>query len=362
VTESPSHARWWRTADKDTTHIAASEWIVRLQDPDVSLEETLAWQDWMKAHPRHAEAFARLENIAEAMREIHSTPQLTAREFDRDRYDGSIPLSDWQSPRQPHVVFAIAAAVAVIGGILVALLMNNEDATLRSRTLPEVFVTSVGQTRTIPLRDGSTITLGGNTRVAARLGEKARSIELTQGEAFFKVAKDINRPFRVHAGDATVIAVGTEFDVRRDSDRAVVAVTEGRVIVEPNAHLVPIALLRELRPKLRPVRVDAGEQTTAASAGIEEASKIDDPATMTAWQTGRLAFRLQPLRYVIEQVNRYTAKPIVIDDERIGSLLITGTVLQGSPKDWIASLEEGFGLQAVEEPGRIVLRARWGGP
>jgi transmembrane sensor len=222
----------------------------------------------------------------------------------------------------------------------------------------EALVTAIGENRTLRLRDGSTVTLGGDTRIDLAFREDERSIVLERGEAFFTVAKDPSRPFKVHAGDATVTAVGTEFNVRRGSDRAVVAVTEGRVVVEPSSGVLPMALMRQFKPKLRAVHVDAGEQTIAGSAGIEDVGKMADAAESTSWQMGRLAFRLQPLRYVLEDVNRYSSKPIVLADERIGSIVITGTVTEGNISGWIESLERAFGLEAVEEPNRVLLRRR----
>jgi transmembrane sensor len=224
----------------------------------------------------------------------------------------------------------------------------------------EVLTTKVGENRTVLLADGSKVTLGGSTKIEITFTDNARSLELERGEAFFAVAKDAARPFKVRAGDTAVIAVGTEFNVRRGSDRVVVAVTQGRVVVEPVSRIVPLSLLREFKPKLAPVHVDAGEQTIAGDTGIEEATPVKDLAAATAWQTGRLAFRLQPLRYVLEDVNRYTAKPIVIEDESIGSLVITGTVIGGDVEEWIGSLEQAFGLEAIEEPERIVVRRRVG--
>jgi transmembrane sensor len=170
------------------------------------------------------------------------------------------------------------------------------------------------------------------------------------------VAKDPARPFEVHAGDATIVAVGTAFNVERDSDRSIVSVTEGRVVVEPVAHFLPVSVLHEFKPKLRSVRLDAGQQTTAGSAGIEEPTKMEDPAT--GWQTGHLAFRLQPLRYVLEDVNRYAHKPIVLEGGDVGDLVITGTVERENIGGWVKSLERAFDLQATEEADRIVLRPR----
>jgi transmembrane sensor len=116
--------------------------------------------------------------------------------------------------------------------------------------------------------------------------------------------------------------------------------------------------LQEFSPRSRSVRLDAGEQTMTGSAGIEEPSKVEDPAAATSWQTGRLAFRLEPLHYVIEDVNRYAPKPIVLEGEGLGSLTITGTVERDNITGWVNSLQRVFDLEATEEDDRIVIRPR----
>jgi transmembrane sensor len=216
----------------------------------------------------------------------------------------------------------------------------------------------VGETLSVTLREGSTISLGGDTRVEVELSRATRSIELKKGEALFTVAKDADRPFKVRVGEATIVAVGTVFNVQRNSDRVVVLVTEGRVLVEPTAHYVPVAVLQSFVPQLRTVRLDAGQQAISGSAGIEEPTRVEDPGATLAWQTGRLAFRLQPLRYVLEDVNRYAPKPIVLENPSLGALQITGTVERDNISGWIGSLERAFDLRATEEADRIVIRSR----
>ena len=65
---------------------------------------------------------------------------------------------------------------------------------------------------------------------------------------------------------------------------------------------------------------------------------------------------LLKLRYVLENVNRYSRTPIVLADPSIGELLITGSVLNDNVAGWVKSLELAFGLEAVTENERIVLR------
>ncbi len=56
-----------------------------------------------------------------------------------------------------------------------------------------------------------------------------RRIELQEGEAYFTVAKDPGRPFVVEAGDKRVVAIGTQFAVRREGGEVRVVVTEGSI-------------------------------------------------------------------------------------------------------------------------------------
>ncbi|MDB6010019.1 MAG: hypothetical protein JWL65_2269 [Gammaproteobacteria bacterium] len=345
--------------ERDPAHLAAAEWFVRLQGAEVSLEDTLAWQGWLNESPGNARAFARIEAVSQAVRSVPVPRAVPATRLAADHYDASVPLKDWkaslkkdsEAPRVARWPWVTLALAAVCTGIVCATVFWRAPT-------PETYSTTVGENRHITLGDGSTITLSGDTLVAVALSKNARTVELLKGEALFRVAKDPVRPFKVRAGDATVIAVGTAFDVRRDSDRAIVSVTEGRVLVVPAANFIPVSVMREFKPNLRTVRLDAGQQTTAGTAGIAEPSEVEDPAAATSWQTGRLAFHLQPLRYVLEDVNRYASKPIVLEGDSLGALVITGTVERSNIAGWVGSLERAFDLDASEEPDRIVIRAR----
>jgi len=80
--------------DRDPAHLAAADWLVRLQSTAVSIEDTLAWQAWLRADPTHARAFARLEEISEVLRDLPAPSAVSARQFARDRYDASVPIKD----------------------------------------------------------------------------------------------------------------------------------------------------------------------------------------------------------------------------------------------------------------------------
>jgi transmembrane sensor len=318
--------------ERDPVQVRAAEWFLRLDDPQVSLEETLEWQRWMQADARHAQAFVRMEEAGKVLREM-KRPEI-----------GQAPLTLALSPRwgERGGRLALAASVAAVA---TGVLWYLNDA-------PGVVQTAVGENRSLRLEDGSRITLGGGTQLRVSFDDQSRHIELSHGEAFFVVAREAARPFTVNAGDATVRAVGTEFNVRRGRDRVVVAVVEGRVMVEPVASPAGGAARRE------PLRLDAGQQTTIDAAGMAAPARLANPDTATAWRSGRLIFRGEPLRHVVEDVNRYAAKPVMLGDAALGDFRFTGTVLNDNVGGWIASLESVFGLEAVEERGRIVLRGK----
>lgn len=353
--------------EHDPIHETAAEWFARLQDPNLSMDDTVSWQSWMSADARHAQAFHRIEETWQRFRDMPQPALAGARILAADGYDGSMAVSDYASRMHEGKhgysrIFALAASVAamlICASLTAYWLGTRNSIDLAGST---AFETAIGENRTVHLPDGSSVALGGHTRVEVRLDAQARRLTLARGEAFFTVAKDSARPFSVRAGSATLTALGTAFNVRRSDDRVVVAVIEGRVLIEPKLSAIQqLPLLRETASKKRrPRPLEAGSRTTVDGAGIESATALTDSAAATVWRTGRLSFEREPLRYALEDVNRYAEKPIVIADDTIGEFKITGTVLNDNIAGWVSSLESAFGLSALEEPTRILLTRREG--
>lgn len=73
-----------------------------------------------------------------------------------------------------------------------------------------------GQKAKLTLPDSSIIWLNGNSsiRYSKNLTDTLREIFLDQGEAFFTVKKEIQRPFIVHTTDIDTKVLGTSFNIR----------------------------------------------------------------------------------------------------------------------------------------------------
>jgi transmembrane sensor len=356
-----------KTAEHDPIQLAAAEWIVRLQQSALSLDEVSAWQQWMRSDEKHAAVFKRMEELWHKFDAIEVPPHPSSGAVSSDAYDASVPVGEWlrcdeaaskmsharRRYRKRAFVAAACAALACVAVTTGALYRGGMRQTELARQRIE---TAVGENRSITLADGSSVALGGHTRLSFSLRAYVREIVLEEGEAFFAVAKDPSRPFQVHAGNATVTAVGTEFDVRRSDDRVTVAVLEGRVMVQPMAPLMPVSWLPASRPVGHAAALAAGERTTINRNGVESTSALTNAQSAIEWQEGQLAFEGESLRNVVQDVNRYSSKPVVIADEKTATLRITGTISNSNVLGWVKSLQPAFGVRAEIEPNRIVLR------
>ncbi|MGS2722141.1 FecR family protein [Porticoccus sp. GXU_MW_L64] len=250
----------------------------------------------------------------------------------------------------------LAAAASVCAAIGLSLLWPPSS-------VPEyLHTTTVGELKEVKLDDGSLVHLDAQTRLKQTYTDKERAIELLQGRARFDVAHDANRPFRVQAGNGQITALGTVFVVSRDHSDVEVTLLEGKVAVINTDNIQQgEATNTENNPlpsDLQPVILTPGQQATytastkpqqIASANIEQA---------TSWQEGRLIFEDNRLEQVVEHLNRYSTKKIILGSPKLTSLRVTGVFRTDDHSRAIAALETLFPLKAIEKRnGMIVLLA-----
>src|SRR6185437_3071825 len=180
------------------------------------------------------------------------------------------------------------------------------------------YQTDIGGLQDVHLKDGSTITLGGLTAISVAFTGRQRSVSLIRGQAWFRVVHNSKWPFVVSAGDGTITDLGTAFLVTRESDRVVVAVTQGSVEISAQPSIWARLRLDEgtlLRPGKARTHLSSGQQLWFDDQGAVSPIRTMDTHSVIAWTQGRLMFDDQPLRYVIETINRYSARHIIVSSE-----------------------------------------------
>jgi ferric-dicitrate binding protein FerR (iron transport regulator) len=195
-----------------------------------------------------------------------------------------------------------AAALILLCLGAVALYLNN--AGLFSR---EILLATGNDEKNVmlDLPDGSTIYLNRNSEVTykANFGKAGRNVKLN-GEAFFEIAPDREKPFTIDAGKAKVKVIGTSFNVITNNDNLAVEVfvNTGQVMLSDitgNQNLV----------------LDPGYIGTMDSKVSEK--KLNENPNYMAWKTGRLVYTGQRLEVAFKDLKRVYNLDIIADDPEI---------------------------------------------
>jgi len=320
-------------------------------------EADKAWRQWI-GDPQNRRTLA-------AVRELLADPSAyghprrpTPAELEQDTYDLDVPISQWSASQSPEAGnpkrdarrwWPLTARAAIVAAaILVVLLLMPPSDTAGAG--PISFRTTIGEVREVPLRDGSSIVLGGDTALSVVFSSRQRSVRLLQGQAWFRVAHDRRWPFVVAAAQGTITAVGTAFVVTRDASRVRVTVTEGTV--ELAARSAPAAPQAAPHATRAPLRVTHGEEAVLSDNGRLLSERAADLTAATAWMRGRLIFDDQPLREVVETINRYSSVHLKVSPAA-GALRFSGVVLESEVDDWLQSLQAIYPI-SVQRSGAAV--------
>ncbi|MGE5500656.1 MAG: FecR family protein [Ignavibacteriales bacterium] len=307
------------TTGVDTIRDQAIAWRMRREAGTLSPADTEAFRTWLAQAPEHQDAYAAADELWAASGELERHPLFAE-------------TRDWaeRASRRTYVTrramaAAFAAAAIGLGGVGVYLQIMPKPLVDQS------FRTAVGQQATVTLPDGSQLTLNTDTVVRTKADEGRRLVYLDKGQAFFKVAHDPRHPFIVSAAGRTVTALGTQFDVRVDHGELKVVLVEGRVRVQSAK---PAAV--------RAAKGEGGETSVAPpmatdmSAGSQLVA-VDDsewrltPTNVTretSWLKGQLVFDDEPLANIVEEMNRYSTRKMIVDP-RLAQRRLSGNFTPG---------------------------------
>jgi transmembrane sensor len=304
----------------------ASEWFVAFRENEVDGAGRDAFAHWLQVSAEHVRAYLRISAVwqgADLLR--HAVP--AAIPSARARQWGS---RDWR-----------VAACVVLGLVVAA-------ATWWRVSQPQSYATAAAERRSILLPDGSSVELNAKSTIKIVFSAAERGVVLTEGQALFSVAKNTQRPFVVRLDDLRIRAVGTQFDVYRQTAEATVTVVEGQVEVinDPTAAGNSPTLV-----------VSAGEQAKLGPKSPRIAYKTN-VAAATSWTQGTLTFDSTPLEQVIEEYNRTGSRRLVIQDQKLLEYHISGVFPAADPWSVIKLLQQRFAIVVEETPEAIRITAK----
>ena len=294
--------------------LEAAEWSVLLQDDPDDADLRRRFEAWHRQSAINAGAWA----------EMQSTASLAA---------GALPAyaHEWQSVvtaksvRRRWLLPAASVALAAViawAAVPAVLLQLQAD-----------HLTGTAELRTIRLQDGSEVTLAPDSAVTVSFQPGERRVRLLQGEAFFAVASDKARPFRVTARSVQASALGTSFDVRLDESAVTVAVQEGRVLVEATDEA-----------SNRGETLQAGQAVRVAGKG-EFVRSAEQPGMIAAWRHGQIYMRNRPLGEAVNEIRRYFPGTIIVTDTSLETLPTTGVFNTADPEGALRGIAQAQGAR-----------------
>lgn len=218
--------------------------------------------------------------------------------------------------------FAAAAAVVLLCLSVWTAYLYMQPATIQT-------VSTLAETRTVRLPDGTSVTLNHYSSLSypERFKSDNREVELS-GEAYFEVSKDPKHPFIVQTETIDVQVLGTHFNVDAYPDNPDVKTTlltgsvavsnknnSVRMVLKPNE----AAIYNKVEQKLtRKVLENAGDEIS--------------------WRHGEFIFDDLPLQEIARELSNSFGTTIHIADSTLRNYRITARFRNGEDLDAILSV------------------------
>ena len=236
--------------------------------------------------------------------------------------------------RKPQYWGAIAAM------LFVALLLP-----ITYMGIPTNYVVVKGQRDTVTLTDGSRIELGSNTRVSVQEGWGQRAVTLEQGNAFFTVTPNKEKPFVIHAGTSTVTVLGTAFSVYRKQAHVEVVVESGKVNLMNTPTLQRLAV---------DVDLTKNQKATIQHDDVVEVLNNVNVEDAIAWRRGFINFKQASLATIVERMNDFYNTPIYIRNNKRRDLVLSGVFKTDDLDSFLVGLQAIAEVSVEHNPGGAI--------
>lgn len=349
----------------------ASAWFVEFRLGDIDRATRRDFMAWLTRSPEHirayieiSQAYARLPGATEVpnaeierlMEMTKGRPNIAVLEGTRGAPVaalGSTRSREGVSSHRRPIMLAASIVLCCVFAAVVAWVVLARDPT---------YATQTAEHRSITLEDGSRIELNARTRIRISFTATQRHVDLLAGQALFHVAKDPRRAFLVSSAGTLVRAVGTVFDVHQKSSGTTVTVLEGRVAIHASVSSGAAAasqaasdLAGSSGSKL--LELAAGEQLIITRTAVSKLRQAN-VAAATAWTKGELEFDETPLPEVIDEFNRYSRTPLVLESLALDEFRISGVYSSDDPGSLIRFLRNQPDLVVTETSTEIRIRRK----
>lgn len=239
----------------------------------------------------------------------------------------------------------VAAIILLPMSIATIWYLYKESNQLSSEEM--AVATGVGEHARITLPDGTDVNLNAESRlcyIPKTYNKKERQIRF-DGEGYFQVRKDKQRPFLINAQGLNVRVLGTKFNLlaRKKGTSAVLSLQEGSVLFS--------SLLTGMNVILKPNQKAILDQST----GIITVKKTENFQDVIAWRRKELVFRNTPLLTVINSLEKNYNVKIRIKAKSYLTDLFTGTLPNSNINEDLEILEKSYHFKAIMTSQEVLI-------
>lgn len=313
---------------------------------ETSASEKKQIETWMNQSVENRVEFRRIKNLweqAESMTQELKAPVNTESAWeslqsriakpDVTFFGGSEKIKKIVPSRNIISYLIRIAAVIVVAVALYTIYYNL----IRQPEMIEIMTEN--RVRETKLPDESAITLNENSTITypERFGKGQREVEL-DGEAFFEIKRDVNKPFVIHVPDAVIEVLGTSFNVRAIETEPEVTVTvqNGKVMLTDREDIAYVVLEAHEKGILN-----------RETGHIEKYVSTDESELF--WKTRTLIFRETQLSMVFETLEKVYNVKINVKNDALKECLLTAKFQDQDIDEILANIAINFELEVLKE-------------
>ncbi|MCE7065472.1 FecR family protein [Dyadobacter sp. CY326] len=306
------------------------------------------WQEWLEKNPESRLKTEQAEGIVRALR--LNEPQISDPEITRivketmGRIETAEKYPSFEEPATQRKVhhFPWLRAAASIAFLLISAWiiysLSNKKAAPEIAVNAPIIARQAGlieklnasqKPMTVVLEDGSKITLAANGRIryANKFVAAKREVYL-EGEAFFDIAKDPERPFFVYSNGLITKVLGTSFTIKAygNSNEVTVEVKTGRVSVFPESD--PALNQKTSSPELQGVVLRPNQKIIYSREEVRMVKTLVEKPEMVVAKAEIPQFEFEdtPASEVFDTVGKAYGIEILYDEELLKDCPLTATL------------------------------------
>lgn len=264
----------------------------------------------------------------------------------------SLPAEAVETPKKKLLnrsLFALAAAAILI--LVVGIWGLRSRKAVDNKELVSEISTRPGSRSKVTLPDGSKVWLNVGSNISYDYGKAESRQVILDGEAFFDVMKDEQRPFIIHTTKMDITVLGTTFNVRsyREDDTVETSLIQGKVevtikgavpkkvILSPNQKIV---LFNKEEPATK--QAQAGNRTSTKEEGYRLAEISINPrdslVAETAWTENCLVFNNERFEEIALRMERWYDIDITFHNKQVKEYRFTGTFINETVEETLEAL------------------------